>query len=538
MKHTFFKIFFLTVAITTMVSCSKKIDEAYQNPNADVKVAVEQLLPGIEASMVGNTAFHGTANDMRFIGRYIQNWHLSTSGDIYDQMGGVQTDNATSTWRTHYYDLGQNLNNMIKWSGDDKKWDYVGVGQAIFAWSWLTIGDQYGEVILKEAFNTSQLTFKYDTQEDVYTYVRQLCFTSLDNLNKTGDGVSQANLALGDAYFYNGDVTKWKKFVYGILARSYNHLSNKANYKPDSVIYYANLSIKSNADNATLKYTPTGNNRSANFNGPYSNNGIGSLRQSEYSVKLLTGANAALPGVLDPRRWYFFKTNPNGTFVGVTPNKGATGIANVSDRPDNFYGSTNITTVAPAGGNDIGCTYIFRNYAESPVLTASEIQFMIAEAALRKGETGTAMNAYKLGISLNFDMLSTLYSANIAPANVITDGTKNAYLANPLVVPATLTLTHIMLQKYISLWGHGILETWVDMRRFHYTDPDPATGKQVYADFAIPTGINLYVDNGGKPVYRVRPRFNSEYVWNLNELIRIGADKADFHTKESWFSQK
>ena len=351
MKHTFFKIFFLTVAITTVVSCSKKIDEAYQNPNADVKVAVEQLLPGIEASMVGNTAFHGTANDMRFIGRYIQNWQLSSSGDLYDQMGGVQTDNATSTWRTHYYDLGQNLNNMIKWSGDDKKWDYVGVGQAIFAWSWLTIGDYYGEVILKEAFNTSQLTFKYDTQEDVYTYVRQLCFTSLDNLNKTGDGVSQANLALGDAYFYNGDVTKWKKFVYGILARSYNHLSNKANYKPDSVIYYANLSIKSNTDNATLKYTPTGNNRSANFNGPYSNNGIGSLRQSEYSVKLLTGGNAALPGVVDPRRWYFFKTNPNGTFVGVTPNKGVAGIANVSDRPDNFYGSTNTTTVAPAGFN-------------------------------------------------------------------------------------------------------------------------------------------------------------------------------------------
>ncbi len=538
MKHTFFKIFFLTVAITTVVSCSKKIDEAYQNPNADVKVAVEQLLPGIEASMVGNSAFHGTANDMRFIGRYIQNWQFVTPGDLYDQMGGIQSDNATSTWRTHYYDLGQNLNNMIKWSGDDKKWDYVGVGQAIFAWSWLTISDHYGEVILKEAFNTSQLTFKYDTQEDVYTYVRQLCFTSLDNLNKTGDGVSQANLALGDAYFYNGDVTKWKKFVYGILARSYNHLSNKANYKPDSVIYYANLSIKSNADNATLKYTPTGNNRSANFNGPYSNNGIGSLRQSEYSVKLLTGANAALPGVVDPRRWYFFKTNPNGTFVGVTPNKGVAGIANVSDRPDNFYGSTNTTTVAPAGGNDIGCTYIFRNYAESPVLTASEIQFMIAEAALRKGETGTAMTAYKLGISLNFDMLSTLYSTNIAPANVITDGAKIAYLANPLVVPATLTLTHIMLQKYISLWGHGILETWVDMRRYHYTDLDPATGKQVYSDFAIPTGINLYVDNGGKPVYRVRPRFNSEYVWNLNELIRIGADKADFHTKESWFSQK
>jgi hypothetical protein len=47
-------------------------------------------------------------------------------------------------------------------------------------------------------------------------------------LNMTGDGVSQANLAIGDAYFYNGDVNKWKKFVYGVLARSYGYLSNKA----------------------------------------------------------------------------------------------------------------------------------------------------------------------------------------------------------------------------------------------------------------------------------------------------------------------
>lgn len=540
MKHTFFNILLTgTLVATLAVSCSKKIDEAYLNPNADVKVAVEKLLPGLEASMVGNTAFHGTANDMRFIGRYIQNWQSVGSGDLYDQMGGTtgSSDNAGSIWRAHYYDLGQNLTRMIEWAGDDKKWDYVGVGQAIFAWSWLTLADYHGEVILKEAFNTSLLTFKYDTQEDVYNYVRQLCFTSLANLNKTGDGVSQANLALGDQYFYNGDVNKWKKFVYAVLARSYNHLSNKASYKPDSVIHYANLAMTSNADNASLKYAVTGNNRSANYNGPFSNNGIGSLRQSAYSVRLMTGANSALTGIMDPRRWYMLRTNPNGTFVGVTPNRGASAIANVADRPDNFYGGTNLTTVAPA--SDALCRYIFRNYAESPVITASEVQFMKAEAAFRKGDKATALAAYQAGIGLHFDMLTTTYNTNIPAGNEITATSKAAYIAQ--VTPATaasLTMTQIMLQKYISLWGHNTIETWVDMRRFHYTDMDPETGKQVYADFDLPTGINLFADNGGKPVYRVRPRYNSEYVWNFNELVRIGADKPDYHTKETWFSQK
>ncbi len=540
MKYKFFKTFFLIATIASMLSCSKKIDEAYQNPNADVKVPVETLLAPIVASMVGNTAYHGPANDMRFIGRYIQNWQMSTSGDVYDQMGyTAASDNAASTWRTHYYDLGQNLMNMIKWAEEEKKWDYVGVGQAIFAWSWLTMSDYYGEIILKEAFNTSQLTFKYDTEPEVYDYVRQLCFKALDNLNKTGDGVSSANLAKGDQYLYNGDVNKWKKFVNGILARSYNHLSNKTSYKPDSVIYYANLSILTNDDNASLKYIATGSNRSANYNGPFSNNGIGSFRQSEYSVKLMTGANSAFPGVQDPRRWYMLKPNPNGTLIGVQPNKGVTAITNVNDRPNNFYGSTNTTTAAPAGGLDTGCTYIFKNYAESPILTASEVKFMIAEAALRKGDPALAASAYKDGIRLNFDMLSSKYSDGIPSAKLITTATRDAYIANPVVVPAQLTLSHIMLQKYISLWGHGILETWVDMRRYHYNvDKDPVTGTPVYADFTIPTGSNLYVDNGGLPVYRVRPRYNSEYVWNMAELIRIGADKANYHTKEGWFSQK
>jgi hypothetical protein len=95
-----------------------------------------------------------------------------------------------------------------------------------------------------------------------------------------------------------------------------------------------------------------------------------------------------------------------------------------------------------------------------------------------------------------------------------------------------------MLQKYISLYGWGMNETWTDMRRYHYTDIEPGTTSQVYADFTLPTGIDMFVDNKGKPVYRARPRYNSEYLYNVAELTRIGAMELDYHTKEQWFSQK
>lgn len=539
-----------------LVSCSKKIDEAYANPNADVRVPVEQLLPPLVATMACNGAGHGPYNDYRFLGKYIQNWVFCNSLDMYDRMcgrlitlGSTQADMTASIFRAHYYDIGQNNMNMIKWAAEEKKWDYMGVGQAIFAWSWLQLTDVQGECILDEAFDPSRITFTYQTQPEVYTFVRRLCHEALDNLNKTGDGASQANLAKGDAFMFNGDVNKWKQFTAAVLARSFNHLSNKSEYKPDSVIYWCDKAMLLNTDNAMVKfaYAPGGVTGTANFFGPARGNlssvidGTNTaIRQSTYIVNLLTGANSAFSGVVDPRAIYLIRKNDNNTFFGVQPNKGQTAITDPANRPQNFWGVSQATLNNTAPGTDNNCRYIFRNAAPLPIITAAEVQFMKAEAALRKGDKNTAFDAYKKGISLNFDMLTTTYNANIPAGEEITQVKKDAYMNNVLVVPATadgMTRTKIMLQKYIALWGIGVVETWVDMRRYHYSDPDPVTTKQVYADFVVPVGNDLHPTNNGKLVYRVYPRYNSETVWNLQELTRIGADQTDFHTKECWFSQ-
>ena len=557
MKKIFQYITVLGASAALVTSCSKKIDDAYSNPNADVRVPVEEMLPNMIATMATNGAGHGPMNDIRFIGKYIQNFVFCNTGGRYDQMGGTTgtSDNAASIWRTHFYDLGQNTLRMIDWAVEEKKWDYAGVGKAIMAWSWLTLSDYHGEVIsVNEAFNTSALTFSYGTQEEVYNHVRQLCYDALDYLGRTGDGVDQANLAKGDAYFYNGDVEKWKKFTNGVMARVYNHLSNKsALYKPDSVIYYCDRSLATNADNGNVKFAGTGISGTNNFFGPLRGNLNGSaattigseygIRQSDFIAKLMSGGNSAFAGVSDPRAWYMLRPNSIGTFVGVQPNKGQAVIPS-DQRPESFHGISQaggVDNTAPATDNN--CRYLFRNTSEFPVMTAAEIQFIKAEAALRKNDPATALEAYKKGIDLNFDMLTTTFAANIPPANVITPAMKADFLADPKVVPATaagLTLTHIMLQKYIALYIHGACETWVDMRRYHYEeDLDPKTNQPVYRDFVSPSGSDLYPDNKGEKVYRVRPRYNSEYVWNMNELIRIGADPShpEYHTKRPWFSE-
>jgi hypothetical protein len=542
---------FLGLVAFMMESCTKKIDEAYANPNADTRVPIEGMLGPIISSMAANAAGHGQINDSRFFGKYIQFWHFCNAGDMYDRMSGrliplgsTQADMTGSTWRAHYYDGGMNLQNLIKWGIEEKKWDYVGVGKAIYAWSTLMMTDLHGEIIFSEAF-ASQPTFAYDTQEEIYAGVRAICHEALAYLSMTGDGVDPANLAKGDAYFYNGDVNKWKKFVYAVLARSFHHLSNKSFYNADSVIKYCDLSITTNDDNAVVKfaYQPGGLTGSANFFGPARGN-LGSttdgtntaIRQSKYIADLLTGANSAFLGVTDPRAIYLIRKNASGTFTGVERNKGQNALAS-NLRPENFHGvaQTGSSPVNTSPSNDNNCRYIFRNASPMPIITAAEIQFMKAEAAYRKGNKQLAYDAYRQGISLNFDMLSSTYSVNVPAGEELTQLKKDTYMNNTTVVPATaagLNMSKIMLQKYIALYGHGVMETWMDMRRYHYNDQ--FEGQQVYSDFIVPSGTDLHPNNAGKLVYRVYPRYNSEYVWNLAELANIGANKDDYHTKPTW----
>ncbi len=547
---TLLAITIFAIGVITLASCSKKFEEAYLNPNNPVEGAIEAILPNVINQMTsvaappagGGGGAYGTAVDAVNMARYIQFWNAVGTNDNYDQMGGVfgtGVDVTGGVWAMHYYGIGANAKFIISRGIQQQKWDYVGVAHAIFAYSWLTLTEQYGEVILKEAFDASKNTFKYDTQAEVFDSVRVMCDNAITYLNRTDGNVSASNLKLGDAYFLGGDVAKWKKFVYGIKAKTFAHLSNKAIYGSkgyaDSVIKYADLSLSTNADNATQRWAGGNFSGTNNYYGPFRGN-IGSIRQSAFIANLLSGTSTESPfsGVFDPRTPYLINENTNGTYRGVVPNLGTSGLA-VADQPKTFWRQpfASTSTAVPDSGR-----YIFNNLAPFPVLTAADIQFMKAEAAFRKGDKALALLAYTKGVNLSFDLLVTEYQTRV-PANLrISDATRNAYFANTKVIPSSpagLNLTMIMLQKYIALYGYGFHETWTDMRRFHYIDLDPSTGKQVYAGFTLPTTLTIF--NNGKLAYRSRPRYNSEYLYNIPALQSIGALESDYHTKEHWFSQ-
>ena len=562
MRHKLnFILFFGLSATWVLSSCSKKLDEAYANPNAPTVVPVEKIFPSLVGQL--NSFFssagtaYGLAQDNLLVGRYIQYWgtYSTTFSPVstgasnqsnYDEMGGTvgSSDNLGSIWAMHYYGMGQNLNRVVQWGTEQQKWDFVGGAWALRAWSMLEVTDEYNEMILRDALNANLQQFTYQGQDEVYDSVRVICFRALDYLSKTDGNVNPANFAASDAYLNGGSIDRWKKFVYGVLARSYAYLTNKATYSADSVIKYATLSCSSNADNITQKFAALGSSGTTNYYGPLRGN-AGSIRQSKYIADLMNGNNPdVFTMVDDPRKPYLLQPDSNETYNGITVWGGTSGLS-VKDQPFNVWGS------GPAAPTSAGTSpiYIFLNNSEYPVMTASEMQFLLAEAYLRKGNSASALAAYVNGISLNIDMLTNKYSTNVPIGKQITAASKAAYLSNPAIVPASpagLKLSMIMLQKYIALYGWGVQETWVDMRRYHYTDIDnvTGTGKQVYVGFTPPSGGNLFSNNNGKLVYRARMRYNSEYLYDIPSLLLVGAVSdqmgtqiLDYHTKPTWFSQ-
>ena len=482
-------------------SCTEYLD-INNDPSIPQKTDAINIMSPVFSQMARGESF-----DVRFISRYIQNFAVSnsTSGDNYERHGYIAgSDQMGELWRSNYYSIGTNIDLIIESATAQKNWDIVGAALAIRAWSFQTTTDYHGDMILKQVWEPNRYVFEFDSQEDVYAYVVKLCNDALASLDRT-DGV--ARLRLGDGV-YQGDVNKWKKFVYAILARNANHLSNKtALYKPDDVIKFCDAALQANSDNFGIPHKGISTN-DANFYGPLRNN-LSAFRPTTTILKLMDGTTFG--GVKDPRLATMFATSKDTVFRGLQTFTADPNAVNSAKRILNLWG------LEP--GQAVGTTgrWIFADAAPHYIFTAAEMQFIKAEAAFRKGDKPLAFSAFKQGITLH-SLFCSVTSANI-----------NIYLtsaANPQTADA-LKMSDIMQQKYIAMYGLGVIETWMDMRRFRY---DPA----IYTTFITPTANQIFLDNNGKLAYRVRPRFNSEYVWNRASLDKVGGNNLDYHTYETW----
>jgi len=507
----------------TATACDDFLD-VNDNPNAPQTVSANLYLSPMLHWLVSSPQWDG-----RFVSRYTQMWTLpsgSTTPSTWDRMGyDPGSDNGGQQWRDVYWNHGQNLVDMMDKSRAEQRWDLLGVGYILKAWGWQVLTDLHGEIIVKEAINSNTFTFNYDSQQYAYDEVRILLDSAITLLRRTDGAVNQAYMARTD-FIYGGDRNKWRKFAFGLLAIHLNHYSNKSTYKPADVMAAVDSSFASNADDALLLFPGTVND-DRNFFGPTRNN-MASYRQTRFAVSLVDGT--VFTGVVDPRRNRMFVPSPDSVYRGLDINTGV--LPTTTQVPFTIWRSTSQATAVgkPA-------LYLFDDKSKFPAMTYAQLQFVKAEAAFKAGNPTVARTAYLNGIGAHIDFVNARNAEIGASVPTITAAEKSAYLASAVIAPAAadLKLWQIMSQKYIAQWGWGFNEAWMDLRRYNYTNLDPSGTIQVFPGFATPT--NLYADNGGKIVHRIRPRYNSEYVWNRVGLDAVGGLAIDYHTKPLWITQ-
>ncbi|MEJ7780362.1 MAG: SusD/RagB family nutrient-binding outer membrane lipoprotein [Daejeonella sp.] len=524
----------LSIVLFTTSGCEKYLD-VNTNPNTPDKAAGRNILP----VMLDAMELSATEDADFSIAQYIQFTGIPLSGSGTERHTGTvgASDGGGFVWRQHYWGIGINIDLIIADGVTKNNPLQTGIAKAIRAWSWQMLADVYGETIVKQAWESGRSTFAYDTQEEAYNEAAKWAKMAIADLNKATPA-NLADIASGDAT-YQGDAIKWRKFAYGVLAINANNISAKVGkYKSDDVIRYCDSSFTSNADNFMIR-NDASTSLFANSMGPgYSGANVSGMRATSYVVGILDGTDGRKTGVRDPRLSIMIPATVSGKYRGVVSTLGD----EITRTTDPFTTYTDIREtqkldwIPPLRGMKAARTdlkepgfWIFKDEASFPLMTYAEIQFIKAEAAFIKNDKSVAWDSYKKGIDA-----SMLFTG-------VTATNSAAYMNSAAVASMTnLKISDIMMEKYIALFGHGYINTWTDLRKYAYGKKDNA-----YPGFILPdersnttgTGIVGYAtDNLGKPAQRIRPRYNSEIVYNFAELERIGGTSLQYHTKPMWFA--
>jgi len=288
------------------------------------------------------------------------------------------------------------------------------------------------------------------------------------------------------------------------------------------------------------------------------------------AVKLSTTSNPLYEDIdnVDSVKTYRYY---GGTFTGRS---GPIGTA------PSFFGRTRTsqypTPENPLTSHDGIGKWIYRDDAPYILTTCAEVKFCLAEALWKMERKPEALEAFKEAVKADIVFTARyIYPGKEGAAqggDKITVTAFNAlaqeYIAGPYVEGLTLadfSLSHIMMQKFVALYPWGAPEVWVDQRKYHYdvvfTGDHPSKGNgwdetqveqkwdsnptKVYKGFYLsPAQVSsrkgtYNVKNEGSPAYRIRPRYNSEYMWNLKSLetlIPVPGTADNYHTSIPWFA--
>lgn len=434
MKH--YKLL-MPLCLLVIFSNCKKFEDFQENPNNPTIADPSLVLPSLEL-----TAFSTISSDAALASRYL----VYTQGASNAQYYGWQRSSM------NYASIARVIKMEQEAARTDKS-NYRYIGKFLKNYFIINMTQTFGDIpysqmmqsIENENFTDSSATRPvYDKQQDVYLAV-------LNDLKIASDSLSTDQVVISGDLIYDGDVQKWKKLINSFTLRVLMNLSKKEadaslNIKQRFNEIVSNPTkypiFESNDDNGKLSYyNITGNQY------PFFNNN--SMKTDFY---LDSSFVAILKELKDPRLFAFGKPAPASPLP-----------ANNFNAYDGLIGSApldyNTGKRGDGKASQINDRYAYEAINEPSVLMSyAELQFILAEAAVRGWINEDAEDFYKNGIeaSMQFSNFKNAYSS----ADI-----QNYVDATEVALQTGNEIQQIITQKYISMFMNTGWVPFYEQRR-------------------------------------------------------------------------
>ncbi|WP_372482983.1 SusD/RagB family nutrient-binding outer membrane lipoprotein [Elizabethkingia anophelis] len=450
MKST--KIYFLTIITVLGLSGCSKVEDYQDDPNRPTRVGPESLLPDIEIN-----AFKTIDASAALASRQLTYINGVNREQYYD-------------WQRSSSSFGNydNIKQVQKMIGEAERTEspvYKSLARFFRSYFFISLTETYGDIPYSEAVKDGVFYPKYDDQKSIYKDV-------LNELALANTELSKFNSNISGDLIYNGDLLKWRKLINSYRLRILMDLSKRAddsdlNVKQSFADIVNNPSqnpiMEGIGDSGALPFYNLVNNRYPYFN---SND----LKTAYYMEQSFVDK---LKKSKDPR--LFKMAEKKTSTVGVMP-----------DDPfsyyDGLYGSGDLGENSKRASDGLA-SRINPRYFDDPIneptllMGYAELQFILAEAAVRGWIGGNANAYYTKGISASMDFYK-IGSADAA-----------AYLAQPTIALKPNSeieqIKQIMDQKHTALFFNTGWRIFYDQRRTGFPKFN-TDGKGILNDGKIP----------------------------------------------------
>ncbi|MCR9227186.1 MAG: SusD/RagB family nutrient-binding outer membrane lipoprotein [Flavobacteriaceae bacterium] len=523
--------FYVVIMMTFFLTgCDSGFEELNQNPNAYTEPDFQSLFTTSLIRTVGTGTTDRNRTNMKYLSGAMQ-FHATLQTFWYGEKGIVhqQTGNFFETvYTSHLRELSVILNET---EGIPELSNQNAIAKIWKVFALHRVTDAYGDVPYKEAVKgNSDLIFKpvYDKQSDIYPWMLQDLESAIGQLDNSSGSFGGADV------IYGGDVASWRTFGYSLMLRLAMRLTK---VDPGMAQEWAQKAIEggvmqSNDDLAKLEHTPTSGN-TWNWDGrelkreslPEGNQGMGLVKMGKTFIDLLKENN-------DPRLPFYatlWEGNINAMQLQVIAE---TTVPELQQGLPNGYDPGTISEAIPGWSNAQLVDYSEPNTAtianfSSPsiILSYSEVEFLLAEAAIRGWAPGTPEEHYQNAIRANMES-SMLYPNNgIAPMTITEDEISDYLAAHSLSGSDEQMMEQIYTQFYLAHYMYlDFFEAWSTWRR---------TGVPELAPVTYPLNTT-----GGVPIRRLMYSFEERALNLENVEAAIANQGADTYITRVWWDEE